>query len=75
MTLDELCGPNWLLCYQAYENGWLPSVDGSDYIKQDSVFSFLRTHNVKFYDVQSSNKYSIVPVPRPMPPVIYTGGY
>ncbi len=75
MTSDELCGPNWLLCYQAYENGWLPSVDGSDYINQDSVFSFLRTHKVKFYDVQSSNKYSIVPIPRPIPPVIYTGGY
>lgn len=75
MTSDELCGPNWLLCYQAYENRWLPSTDGRDYINQDPVFSFFRTHKVQFYDVQSSAEYTISPVPRPMPPVIYTGGY
>lgn len=75
MISDELYGSNWLLCYQAYENGWLPSVDGSDYISRDPIFAFLRNNQVKFYDIQSSNKYSVVPVPRPRPPVIYTGGY
>jgi hypothetical protein len=74
MASDELYSSNWLLCYQAYENGWLPSIDGSDYISQDPAFSVLRTHKVRFYDVQSSDKYLISPVSHPMPP-IYTGGY
>jgi Reverse transcriptase (RNA-dependent DNA polymerase) len=75
MTRDELCGSNWLLCYQAYEHGWLSSKDGTDYIAQDPSFLFLRTHNVQFYDAQSSLRYSMPVERRPTSPLVYTGGY
>lgn len=75
MTADELCKSNWLLCYQAYEHRWLPSKDGTDYIAQNPSFLFLRTHNVQFYDVQSSLQYSMPVERRPTPTPVYTGGY
>ncbi len=75
MTRDDLRGSNWLLCYQAYEHGWLPSKDGADYITQDPCFSFLRTHNVQFYNVQSSIEYSETEDPSSSSYIVYTGGY
>lgn len=75
MTADELFGSNWLLCYQAYEHGWLSSKNGADYIAQDPSFLFLRTHNVQFYDAQSSIEYSMPVECRPISPPVYTGGY
>lgn len=75
MTADELCGSNWLLCYQAYEHGWLPSKDGTDYIAKHPSFLFLRNNNVQFYDIQSSIQYSMPVESRPTPTPVYTGGY
>lgn len=75
MRADELCGSNWLLCYQAYEHRWLPSKDGTDYIAQHPSFLFLRNSNVQFYDIQSSIEYSMPVEIRPTPTPVYTGGY
>ncbi|MBD2490321.1 RNA-directed DNA polymerase [Aulosira sp. FACHB-615] len=75
MTSDELYGCNWLLCYQAFKNNWLPSKDGKNYLIEDPEFSFLSSHNVQFYDSMSSVVYSVPPVPRFSAPVFPTGGY
>lgn len=50
MTRDALLGEHWLLAYEAYVHGWLPSADGSDFIATDPAFEFLRRRNVRFYD-------------------------
>ncbi len=49
MSANNLYDNHWLLAYEAYEQGWLPSRDGSDYIVVDDFFSILRAHGVRFY--------------------------
>jgi hypothetical protein len=49
MVASNLYENHWLLAYEAYEQGWLPSRAGNDYIGADSFFSILRQHGVRFY--------------------------
>jgi hypothetical protein len=50
MTREGLLGEHWLLAYEAYIRGWLPSLDRSDYVGSDPAFDFLRSKDVHFYD-------------------------
>jgi hypothetical protein len=50
MQADQLYSENWLLAYEAHKKGWLPSIDGSDYIANDSFFGILSQLGVEFYD-------------------------
>jgi hypothetical protein len=49
MLASELYENHWLLAYEALEHGWLPSINGADYIAGDDCFSILRQHGVRFY--------------------------
>lgn len=49
MTAANLYDSHWLLAYEALEQGWLPSRNGSDYVGADEFFSILRKHGVRFY--------------------------
>jgi hypothetical protein len=40
---------HWLIAYEAWEQGWLASPTGRDYIADDELFSILRLHGVRFY--------------------------
>ncbi len=51
MTADALYSDHWLLAYEAFVKGWLPSKDGTDYVAADPFFSILKAGNVRFYDV------------------------
>jgi hypothetical protein len=53
MRGDQLYSENWLLAYEAYVKGWLPSADGSDYINSDPFFSILSRWGVEFYDTRT----------------------
>lgn len=50
MQPDQLYSENWLLAYEALVKGWLPSVDGSDYVSNDTFFGILSQNGVEFYD-------------------------
>lgn len=50
MQSDHLYSENWLLAYEAYVKGWLPSTDGSDYVNADGFFGTLSNSDVEFYD-------------------------
>jgi hypothetical protein len=50
MKSSELYTDNWLLAYEAYVKGWLPSVSGRDYISSDPFFATLKANNVVFYN-------------------------
>lgn len=49
MTAGELYEQHWLLAYEAHDRGWLPSLDGSDYVGADEFFPILRAHGVRFF--------------------------
>jgi hypothetical protein len=48
MTRANLYENHWLIAYEAFEQGWLPSRSGNDYIAADDFFSILRAHGVRF---------------------------
>lgn len=50
MTGEELYRSHWLIAYEALVRGWLPSVDGSDYIGADPAFAYLKAQKVRFYN-------------------------
>jgi hypothetical protein len=50
MQAEHLYSENWLLAYEAYVQGWLPSLDGSDYVDADAFFGVLSKKDVRFYD-------------------------
>lgn len=50
MQPDRLYSEHWLLAYEAYIKGWLPSVSGSDYVAADEFFGILSRSGVEFYD-------------------------
>jgi len=50
MLSNNLYTEHWLLAYEAFERGWLTSVNADDYVAADGMFSILRTHGVRFYD-------------------------
>jgi hypothetical protein len=64
MSDDQLRNEHWLMAYEAYEHGWLPSVSGTDYIASDPTFAPLRAANVRFYDETAQ-----MPPPPARPPV------
>jgi hypothetical protein len=51
MTRENLYSEHWLLAYEANMQGWLPSLEGVDYIAADPFFSILQKGAVKFYNV------------------------
>jgi hypothetical protein len=59
MKAEHLYSEHWLLAYEALEQNWLASEDGTDYIANDSFFSILKQHGVRFYDPSSTDLPSI----------------
>ena len=49
MNKSELKTGNWILAYEALRKGWLPSVDGTDYLIDIEGFSTLAENDVEFY--------------------------
>jgi hypothetical protein len=49
ISLANLYDNHWLIAYEAWEQGWLASPTGRDYIADDELFSILRLHGVRFY--------------------------
>jgi hypothetical protein len=49
MQASDLYENHWLLAYEAFEHGWLPSANSQDYIGGDDFFSILRQRGVRFY--------------------------
>jgi hypothetical protein len=58
LSTDELYGEQWLLAYEVNKKDWLPSKDGKDYVDKDPNFSFLKSNNAEFYDL---NKVMAIP--------------
>ena len=50
MTTDQLRRENWLLAYEAFLQGWLPSIGSVSHIASDPFFSSLLAAGVSFYD-------------------------
>jgi hypothetical protein len=50
MSPDGLYSEHWLLAFEALRKGWLPSLNGNNYIAADPFFSILENNNVEFYD-------------------------
>ena len=50
MTAEDLYGAHWLLAYEALVKGWLPPLNGADYIDSDPRFKILRDRDVQFFD-------------------------
>ena len=53
MTAEHLYLDHWLLAYEALQQGWLPSKNGSDYVKEDTYFELLDKYSVRFYDTSA----------------------
>jgi hypothetical protein len=66
MTRSSLATSRWLLVYEAYHHGWLPSVSGRDFIRSSPVVGWLRGRDVCFYDDTATIK-APVSLPRPAP--------
>lgn len=49
MNAEELYEDNWLLAYEAYVKGWLPSLSGKDYVTNDPFFKILKNNNIEFF--------------------------
>jgi hypothetical protein len=58
MTAQNLYDENWLLAYEAFIKGWLPSLDGTNYVGADDFFETLRSNGVEFYDLSVSEPTS-----------------
>jgi hypothetical protein len=54
MTADHLYSENWLVAYEAYRKGWLPSAGGGNYVSNDDFFGVLAKYNVEFYDTSTA---------------------
>ena len=50
MTSEGLYSEHWMLAYEAFVQGWLPSLSGRDYVSDDPYFSILKRHEVRFFD-------------------------
>jgi hypothetical protein len=61
LTEANIYSENWLLVYEAAAKGWLPIVDGSNYINDHKCFGYLNSNSVTFYDENSySNTQAIL---------------
>ena len=61
MNKEELYEENWLLAYEAYIKGWLPSFTGADYLSEDPFFYILKTNNVEFFNVNADDEWMDTP--------------
>ena len=52
MTKESLYSEHWLLAYEAYQQGWLPSVNGTNYVTSDAYFAILDSHGVRFFETE-----------------------
>ena len=68
MTTQALMEENWLLSYEANVKNWLSSQGAVDHVAADQNFSFLKQHDVYFYDHALSTTYQPVGVPAPVGP-------
>ena len=65
---EGLYGNIWLLAYESDVQGWSILQSGMSIVDSDSVFGFLKSNGVKFYDRDLSDKFQ----PKiPPGPVIY----
>lgn len=55
MGKDHLYSENWLLAYEAFVKGWLPSLDGTNYVGNDDFFGRLASSNIEFYDAETED--------------------
>jgi len=53
MTAEHLYSDHWLLAYEAFEQGWLPALNNTDYTVVDPYFQILKKHSVRFYDTSA----------------------
>jgi uncharacterized membrane protein len=60
MTAEDLYSDHWLLSYEASVKGWLPTVNGDDYVADDPFFSNLKNGCVEFYDTVVNDKKEIL---------------
>jgi len=72
MTREGLRGEQWLLSYESFIKGWLPSADpGSDHIRRDAAFNYLRDFKVSFYDAKrTAPTVSAIAGPEPGSPYL-----
>ncbi|MCP4200813.1 MAG: RNA-directed DNA polymerase [bacterium] len=63
MTRRALYESQWLLAYEALVKGWLPSADGTNYVKADSYFAFLDQLGVRFYRERAIKRVQATGVP------------
>ena len=50
MNKAGLWDEHWILAYEANVHGWLPPSAGSDDVRDDPVFGYLKRQGVRFYD-------------------------
>ncbi len=55
MDEKELYGEHWLLSYEANVKRWLSSSTGTDHVKNDPNFWYLKLKGVSFYDPSASH--------------------
>lgn len=53
MNAEELYDENWLLAYEAYIKGWLPSASGADYVSSDPFFRLLKENRIEFFNINA----------------------
>lgn len=70
MTDDSLYDEYWLLAYEANIKGWLPPLNGSDYVAADANFGFLKANGVFFYDTALAVPAGTAPIPLPSLPTV-----
>jgi hypothetical protein len=52
--VQELTGPNWLLCYEGNHRGWLAPPSGNSPWSVNAQFDLLHKTNVSFFDITAS---------------------
>ncbi len=57
MLSDELYTDKWIMVYEAYVRGWMPSVSGKDYIENKHFFRLLRKHDIRFMNIDKEYIY------------------
>lgn len=68
MVSDELNGDKWLLSYEAKYKGWLPSYGIKDHIKSNTLFNYLRSNKVFFYDENALTAWKNTDFEKPVLP-------
>ena len=63
---------DWLLAYEAATKGWLPIIDGSDYINAHPCFGQFHIRSISFYDENSYENHASVLTKLKNKPDIYS---